>query len=77
MAFGERRRQMCISPTYTKDWNGYQSSHSVVGTAVIFVKVTAVSPKGEHLIFYLIREVMIDIIGVVHKEMDIGGYFEL
>ena len=33
-------------------------------------------PQGSHLIFYLIRDNGIDIIGVPHKEMDILNYFE-
>jgi len=32
-------------------------------------------PQGEHVVFYLIREKGIDIIGVLHKEMDIISYF--
>lgn len=32
-------------------------------------------PQGSHLIFYLIRNGHIDIIGVPHKEMDILNYF--
>ncbi|UAA39806.1 type II toxin-antitoxin system RelE/ParE family toxin [Paraneptunicella aestuarii] len=34
------------------------------------------SPNQEHLIFYLIREQSIDIIGVPHQQMDIVRYFE-
>jgi toxin ParE1/3/4 len=33
-------------------------------------------PQGAHLIFYLIREGGIDVIGVVHQAMDIPGHFE-
>lgn len=32
-------------------------------------------PQGWHVVFYLIRENSIDIIGVPHKEMDIISYF--
>lgn len=32
--------------------------------------------QGRHLVFYLIREHGIDIIGVPHKEMDIVNYFD-
>ncbi len=32
-------------------------------------------PQGEHVVFYLIRDESIDIIGVPHKEMDILSYF--
>ncbi len=32
-------------------------------------------PQGGHVVFYLIREKGIDIIGVPHKEMDIISYF--
>ena len=32
-------------------------------------------PQGEHVVFYLIHEKGIDIIGVPHKEMDIISYF--
>lgn len=32
-------------------------------------------PQGEHVIFYLIGQEGIDIIGVPHKEMDIISYF--
>ncbi|ETX07502.1 type II toxin-antitoxin system RelE/ParE family toxin [Candidatus Entotheonella palauensis] len=32
--------------------------------------------QGAHLVFYLIREGRIDIIGVPHQNMDIEGYFE-
>jgi toxin ParE1/3/4 len=32
-------------------------------------------PQGEHVIFYLIAEAGIDIIGIPHKEMDIITYF--
>lgn len=33
-------------------------------------------PQGSHLVFYLIRDNVIDIIGIPHKEMDIPDYFE-
>ncbi|MBT3532412.1 MAG: type II toxin-antitoxin system RelE/ParE family toxin [Rhodospirillaceae bacterium] len=33
-------------------------------------------PQGSHLVFYLIREDGIDIIGIPHKEMDILNYFD-
>lgn len=33
-------------------------------------------PQGEHLVFYLISEDAIDIIGIPHKEMDILNYFD-
>ena len=33
-------------------------------------------PQGSHLVFYLIRDNEIDIIGVPHKEMDIHYYFD-
>lgn len=33
-------------------------------------------PQGSHLIFYLIRDGEIDIIGVPHKEMDVLNYFD-
>lgn len=33
-------------------------------------------PQGSHLIFYLMRDGGIDIIGVPHKEMDILNYFD-
>ena len=32
-------------------------------------------PQGEHVIFYLIDERHIDIIGIPHKKMDILAYF--
>ena len=32
-------------------------------------------PQGSHLIFYLIHENGIDIIGILHKEMVISNYF--
>lgn len=32
-------------------------------------------PQGQHVIFYLISESGIDIIGIPHKEMDIVTYF--
>ncbi|MDH5564796.1 MAG: type II toxin-antitoxin system RelE/ParE family toxin [Nitrospirota bacterium] len=32
-------------------------------------------PQGSHLIFYLIHENGIDIIGILHKKMDISNYF--
>lgn len=32
-------------------------------------------PQGEHVIFYLISQDGIEIIGVPHKEMDIISYF--
>ena len=32
-------------------------------------------PQGAHVIFYLIREKCIDIIGIPHKEMDTITYF--
>lgn len=32
-------------------------------------------PQGEHVIFYLMGEKAIDIIGIPHKEMDIIAYF--
>ena len=33
-------------------------------------------PQGSHLVFYLIRESEIDIIGIVHKRMDVLNYFD-
>jgi len=33
-------------------------------------------PQGSHLIFYLIHDNYVSIIGVLHKEMDIWNYFE-
>ena len=33
-------------------------------------------PQGSHLVFYLIRDNEIDIIGIPHKEMDILDYFD-
>ncbi len=33
-------------------------------------------PQGSHLVFYLINDNGIDVIGVVHKEMDILNYFD-
>lgn len=32
-------------------------------------------PEGQHVIFYLIRDKSIDIIGIPHKEMDILSHF--
>ena len=32
-------------------------------------------PQGEHVVFYMIGEKGIDIIGIPHKEMDIITYF--
>ena len=32
--------------------------------------------QGAHIIFYIVREDVIDIIGVPHQSMDIEGYFE-
>ena len=32
-------------------------------------------PEGSHVIFYVIRETSIDIIGVPHKAMDVVNYF--
>lgn len=32
-------------------------------------------PEGSHVIFYVIRETTIDIIGVPHKAMDVINYF--
>jgi toxin ParE1/3/4 len=32
-------------------------------------------PEGEHVVFYMIGEEKIDIIGIPHKEMDIITYF--
>ncbi|WP_252177141.1 type II toxin-antitoxin system RelE/ParE family toxin [Endozoicomonas sp. 4G] len=32
-------------------------------------------PEGQHVIFYMIGSNFIDIIGVLHKEMDVIGYF--
>lgn len=33
-------------------------------------------PQGSHIIFYLTCKNCIDIIGVLHKEMDIANYFD-
>lgn len=33
-------------------------------------------PQGSHLIFYLIREGGIDIIGIPHKAMDVQNHFD-
>ena len=33
-------------------------------------------PQAQHLIFYLIRDNAIDIIGLPHRNMDIGNFFE-
>lgn len=32
-------------------------------------------PEGQHMVFYIIGSDCIDIIGVLHKEMDIVSYF--
>ena len=32
-------------------------------------------PQGQHVIFYLAGQNVIDIIGVLHQEMDVIGYF--
>ncbi len=32
-------------------------------------------PQGSHVVFYLIREDAIDIIGIPHKQMDVQSYF--
>lgn len=34
-------------------------------------------PQGSHVIFYIIRNEGIDIIGIPHKNMDILNYFDL
>ena len=34
-------------------------------------------PQGSHLVFYLIRDNEIDIIGIPHKGMDIVDYFDI
>jgi len=33
-------------------------------------------PQGAHIVFYVVREDAIDIIGVVHQSMDVEGYFD-
>jgi toxin ParE1/3/4 len=33
-------------------------------------------PQGSHVIFYLVREDGIDVIGVPHQCMDMVGYFD-
>lgn len=33
-------------------------------------------PQGSHAIFYLVRKVDIDIIGILHQQMDILSYFD-
>ena len=33
-------------------------------------------PQGEHVVFYIINQDGIDIIGIPHKEMDIISYFQ-
>ena len=33
-------------------------------------------PQGSHVIFYLVRDTGIDIIGVLHQRMDVVNYFE-
>jgi len=33
-------------------------------------------PQGQHLIFYLVREKQIDIVGIPHKVMDVENYFD-
>ncbi|MCS4307528.1 toxin ParE1/3/4 [Rheinheimera pacifica] len=32
-------------------------------------------PQGQHVIFYLVGQNVIDIIGVLHQQMDVVGYF--
>ncbi|WP_040551485.1 type II toxin-antitoxin system RelE/ParE family toxin [Rheinheimera nanhaiensis] len=32
-------------------------------------------PQGQHVIFYLVGQNVIDIIGVLHQQMDVIGYF--
>lgn len=34
-------------------------------------------PQGEHLVFYVMQPEGIAIIGIPHKEMDIGNYFTM
>jgi toxin ParE1/3/4 len=33
-------------------------------------------PQGSHVVFYIVREEAIDILGIAHKSMDILNYFE-
>lgn len=33
-------------------------------------------PQGSHLIFYILRDRGIDIIGIPHRNMDISAYFD-
>ena len=33
-------------------------------------------PQGQHVIFYLVGDTFIDIIGLLHKEMDTINYFQ-
>jgi len=33
-------------------------------------------PEGRHIVFYLINQDRIDIIGIPHKDMDIISYFQ-
>lgn len=33
-------------------------------------------PQGQHVVFYLIGDNVIDIIGVPHKDMDVISYFQ-
>ena len=33
-------------------------------------------PQGQHVVFYLITEDSIDVIGVLHQEMDVVNYFK-
>ena len=32
-------------------------------------------PEGRHLIFYIVNEDYVDIIGIPHKSMDVGPFF--
>ena len=33
-------------------------------------------PQGVHVIFYVIRDGEVDIIGIPHRSMDVAGYFD-
>jgi toxin ParE1/3/4 len=38
-------------------------------------KAISATPQGAHVIFYLVREGGIDIIGIPHQRMDVVNYF--
>lgn len=73
--WGEPQADAYVADLFNRfDWLARQPSEGKIRTDV--ADEYYCFPQGQHLIFYLIRDGEIDIIGLPHKAMDVEHYFE-